>query len=108
MFIRMLFVKNNPKGNFEQNLKSTSFRLNKWIFNNRKFIEVINVNDIFSNTFFIQLVLSVEMKKLDLDSELQTLLDTRFFNKTSILKDGHILEENFGTFKIYIQYNKKN
>ena len=47
------------------------------------------------------------MKKLDFDSELQNLLDTRFFNKTSILKDGHILEENFGTFKIYIQYNKK-
>ena len=102
-----LLVKNNPKGNFEQNLKKALLLDLTNEFNNRKFIEVINVNDIFSNTFFIQLVLSVEMKKLDLDSELQTLLDTRFFNKTSILKDGHILEENFGTFKIYIQYNKK-
>lgn len=47
------------------------------------------------------------MKKLELDFELQTLLDTRFFNKTSILKDGQTLEENFGTFKVFIQYNKK-
>ena len=102
-----LLVKNNPKGSFEQNLKKALLLDLTNEFNNRKFIEIINVNDIFSNTFFIQLVLSVEMKKLELDFELQTLLDTRFFNKTSILKDGQTLEENFGTFKVFIQYNKK-
>ena len=47
------------------------------------------------------------MKRLELNTELQTLFDTRLFYRTSLLKDGHILEEDFGTFKLYVHYNRK-
>ena len=102
-----LLVQNNPTDSFEQSFKKALLLDLSNEFSNKKFIEVINIHDIYSNTLFIQLILSAEMKRLELNTELQTLFDTRLFYRTSLLKDGHILEEDFGTFKLYVHYNRK-
>ncbi|MDO5088807.1 MAG: replication initiation protein [Leptotrichiaceae bacterium] len=101
-----VFVKENFKDNVEHSLKKALLLDFARASSPKKFREIINIKKMYSTPFLIQLDISTLLRKHELTHELQTLLDTGFFNKINILKDDQILDRHFETFKIYVHYFK--
>lgn len=100
----VIFTKKNFKVNIDQNLKKSLLLDLARSTSAIKETTLVNIQKKYSTPFLIHLEISSIFKKNNLDDEFQELLDSGFFNKLNVLKNGEILEKKFDNFNILVHY----